>query len=186
MVENLDSVSGLLKLYINPYHRDQSGLLPDMICHLKNLQIFKYHRFCTDRIVAQLQWHCPHLTKLDVAHSREVTNASVKPLREAKKLQVLNLEGTHIDYEHYGLLLSELLKITNITFWLNGDFVLCHIPVKRLDTITHISGYCQDIHALTHKCPNTTSIATCPPIRDLSGLTAFNVLRSLCIQDLDQ
>jgi hypothetical protein len=185
MVENLNSVPGLLKLYINKNHFDRPGLLPDMIRHLKNLQIFKYHRYCTDRIIAQLQRHCPHLTKLDVAHSREVTNASVKPLREAKKLQVLNLEGTQIDYEHYGLLLSELPKITNIIFWLNGDLVLRHIPVKRLDTITHIKGYCQDINALTHKCPNTTSIATCPPTRDLSGLTAFNVLRSLYIQDLD-
>jgi hypothetical protein len=110
--------------------------------------------------------------ELDVAFSRKVTNASVQPLREARKLKVLDPEGTEIDDEHYGLLLSELPNTANI-FWRNEASILHHIAVERLDTITHVSGYIQDINSLTHKCPNTTNITMFPFTSDLSGLTAF-------------
>jgi hypothetical protein len=185
MVENLDFVPGLLELHLYPNKRIQSGILAGMIHHLKNLQIFEFKFYCTDEIIAQLQRHCPHLTNLKVAYSREVTNASVQPLREARKLKRLNLEGTEIDEEHYALLLSELPNIANIMFWRKEASILRHIAVERLDTITHVTGYLQDIDTLTHKCPNTTNINICPVTTDLSGLTAFKALRTLNFYFLD-
>jgi hypothetical protein len=108
-----------------------------MIHHLENLQIFTYRTYCTDEIIAQLQQYCPHLTQLDVSYSHKVTNASVQPLREARKLKFLNLGRTRINDEHYGLLLSELPNVANITIWRNEASILGHITVERLDTITH-------------------------------------------------
>jgi hypothetical protein len=130
IVENLDSVPGLLELHVHSGRYVQSGLLADMIHHLKNLHIFKYPSDCTDEIIAALQRHCPHLTELDFAGSPKVTNASIQPLRGVRKLKFLNLERTRIDDEHYGLLLSELPNIANITFEHKEASILRHISWK--------------------------------------------------------
>jgi hypothetical protein len=185
MVENLKFVPGLLDLYLYPYVDDQSRRLTDMIHHLQNLRIFTYRSYCTDEIIAELQRHCPHLTKLDFAYSRKVTNASVEPLREARKLKFLNLTETQIDDEHYGLLLSELPNIANITFLENEASLLRHISVERLYTIYDVSGTIRDISTITQKCPNTTNINMIKFTPDLSGLIAFNTLRSLEIHSID-
>jgi hypothetical protein len=182
--ENLDAFPGLLELYLHCRCSGHSRLLAGM-ADLKNLQIFTYIDHCNDNIIAQLQRHCPHLTELDVTNSMEVTNASVQPLTEVRKLKFLDLYGTQIDDEHYGMILSELPNITNITFRQDEASILRHIAVKILDTITHVEGYIRDIDTVTHKCPNITSITMCSVPRDLSGLTALNVLRSLEIRHLD-
>jgi hypothetical protein len=163
---------------------DQTWLVTDMVHHLKDLQIFTYSCYCTDEIIAQLQRHCPHLTELDITCSRKVTNASVQPLIEAKKLKFLNLEGTQIDGEHYAMILSELPNIANINIPGKEPSILRHIAEEKLDTITHVRSYLQDIHTLTHKCPNITNIAMGRIARDLSGLTAFNALSVLEIHEL--
>jgi hypothetical protein len=135
MVQNLDSVPGLIELYLDERYCDRSSLLAGIV-HLKNLQIFTYRTNCSDEIIAQLQQYCPHLTELDVSYSRKVTNASVQPLRAARKLKFLDLYGTGIDDEHYGLLLSELPNVANITIRRNAASILSHIAVESLDTIT--------------------------------------------------
>jgi hypothetical protein len=188
MAKNLHHVPGLLELYLYPCHHKQSGLLASKMRHVKNLRIFKCHYHCTDKIITQLQRHCPHLTELDVTNSLGVTNASVQPLKETRKLKYLNLYGTQIGDEQYAMILSELPNIANITSRENEASILRHIAVGSLDTITHVSGYIQDIDTLTHKCPNITNIDMTdmyPRTRDLLGLTAFNVLRALEIHHLD-
>jgi hypothetical protein len=122
--------------------------------------------------------------ELDVSYSRDVTNASVQPLIEARKLKLLYLQGTEIDDERYAMILSELPNITNITFQKNDSCFLRQIAVERLHTVRHVSGYIRDIETVVHKCPNTTIISMYPVAVDLSGLTAFNALRSLRIHDL--
>jgi hypothetical protein len=54
IVQNLDSVPGLLELYLDAQYCDHSRLLTGIV-HLGNLQIFTYHRQCTETITAQLQ-----------------------------------------------------------------------------------------------------------------------------------
>jgi hypothetical protein len=159
-------------------------MLADMVHHLKNLQIFKFYRDCTDEIIEQLQRHCPHLMELDVSYSRDVTNASVQHLIEARKLKLLYLEGTGIDDEHYAMILSELPNITNITFQKNATCFLRQIAVERLYTVRHVSGFIRDIETVAHKCPNTTNITMYHPTVNLSGLTAFNALSALTIEGL--
>jgi hypothetical protein len=132
--------------------------------HLKKLQIFKLYSNCTDEIIEQLQLHCPHLTVVDIAHSEQVTNASVEHLRKVRKLRFLNVRGTSIDDEHYGLLLSELPDIGNITFERSVGSLLRHIAVEKLATIKHVRIWKRDFFG---------------SIGDVSGLTLFNGLRSL-------
>jgi hypothetical protein len=184
MVQNLDSVPGLLELYLFPtgYH---SVRVADMVHHIKNLQIFKYRRDCTDEIIAQLQRHCPHLMELDFSQSIEVTNASVQPLSAARKLKFLNLGGTRIDDEHYAMILSELPNIASIAFRQHEASLLSHIALERLDTITHVRGILLDIDTVAPKFPNITNITMYYLRVDLSGLSAFSALRALDIHDLD-
>jgi hypothetical protein len=181
--ENLDAVPGLLELHLHCRCSGHSRLLAAM-ADLENLQIFTHLVHCTDNIIAQLQRHCPHLTELVVTNSWQVTNASVQPLREARKLKFLDLYGTQIDDEHYGLLLSELPNIANITFRQKKSSISCHIAVESLDTITHVDGCIPDIDTVTHKCPNITSITVCQFPSYVSVLRAF-VLGGEEISQLD-
>jgi hypothetical protein len=64
-------------------------------------------------MIEQLQRHCPHLTVVDIAHSKQVTNASVEHLRKVRKLRFLNLCGTSIDVEHYGYKFNGSVRILN-------------------------------------------------------------------------
>jgi hypothetical protein len=162
MLENLDSVPALLKLRLNPWESHQTVQLEGMK-HLKNLKIFTFPSKCTDEIIEQLQLHCPHLTVVDIANSKQVTNASVQYLRKVRKLRFLHLCGTNID-EHYGLLLSESPNIGNITFERSVGSLLRHIAVERLDTITRVRIVPPAIYR---------------NVRDVSGLTVFNALRAL-------
>jgi hypothetical protein len=184
ILENLDAVPGLLELHLDCRCRDHSKLLA-LMSYLENLQVFTHLVHCTDNIIEQLQRHCPHLTELVVTNSRQVTNASVQPLRKARKLYFLDLNGTEIDDEHYGMLLSELPNISNITFRQMESSILRHIAVESLDTITHVKGYIPDIDTVTHKFPNITNITMCPFPRYMSGLTTLNVSRNLEICSLD-
>jgi hypothetical protein len=125
--------------------------------------------------------------ELDVTNSLKVTNASVQPLIEARKLRFLMVGKTRIDDEHYALILSELPNIALIiflpSFQHKQNSILRHIAVGRLDTVTHVKGTLQDIDTLAHKCPNITTIDM-GPVVDLSGLTAFNALSALSIHNL--
>jgi hypothetical protein len=118
------------------------------------------------------------LTQLDVSFSYGVTNASVQPLRAARKLKFLNLDRTGID-EHYGLLLSELPNVANITIRRKKSSILLHIPVERLDTITQVKAYIQDISPET-VVRRDRSISNIDLIMvGVSGLSAFSALRVL-------
>jgi hypothetical protein len=180
-VQNLDSVPGLLELYLGEWYCNRSRLLAGIV-HLENLQIFKYRTYCTDEIIAQLQQYCPHLTELDVTYSRKVTNASVEPLRAARKLKLLDLFETEIDDEHYGLLLSELPNVANITIWGKETSILRHIAVERLNTITHVTRYIVPETLVRHNrsITNNDSITV-----GVSGLSAFSALRVLKILEQD-
>jgi hypothetical protein len=185
IVENLDCVPNLLEFSIVPFTEDHSAVLATKIHHLTNLQIFKYHCYCTDEIVELLRMHCSHLTEVDISASVGVTNASVQHLMELRELKCLNVQGTGIDDEHYAMILSELPNIASIRFWQNEASILSHITLERLDTITHISGSVLDINTLIQKCPNTTNITLSSNFGDLSGLATLNALRVLKFYDLD-
>jgi hypothetical protein len=189
LLQNLDSLPGLLDLSIRPsfasHLGDHLGLMSSKIHHLTNLQIFKYPCHCTDEIILQLQLNCPRLKVIEINDSKEVTNASVQHLMELRGLKFLDLCGTQIDDEHYGLILTELPNIANIKSRGNENSILRHITMKSLDTITHLSGSFQDIEVLIQKCPNTTNIELLQNCRDLSRLTAFNALRVLKIVSID-
>jgi hypothetical protein len=184
MIQNLDSVPGLLELRLCIRFPHQSALLTSMIRHLKNLQIFVQRCDCTDEIILQLRLHCPHLTQININYSRDVTNASVEHLMQLRKLKFLHFRGTQIDDEQYGLLLTELPDIAYVDQRGKGD-ILRHIPVERLDKITHVRGRFRDIDTLRLKCPNTININLCQYSTDLSGLAAFLALRVLEISYLD-
>jgi hypothetical protein len=168
MLQNLDSVPGLLELSLPLRNIDQAVLLEGMK-HLKNLQIFKCPSYCSDEIIEQLQRHCPQLTVVDVADSKRVTNASVQHLRKVRKLRFLNVSGTNIDDEHYGLLLSESPNIGNVTFERSVRSLLRHFAVERLVTITRVRILGR-------------YISSAP---DVSDLTVFNALRALEFHLLD-
>jgi hypothetical protein len=111
--------------------------------------------------------------------SKEVTNASVRHLMELRGLKFLDLCGTRIDDEQYGLILSELPNIANIKIPFKRDFISRHITVGRLERITHIDMYVFHINGLAQKCPNTTNITLTTGTADITGLTAFSALRVL-------
>jgi hypothetical protein len=188
IIKNLDSVPGLVELSIKPsFIERQPSLLTTMIHHLTNLtnlQMFECPAYCTDEIVLKLRLHCPKLTHADFEHSKQVTNSSVEHLMELKKLKFLNLKQTKIDDEHYGLLLSNLPQIANVSFLKVGDAILANITAEQLDTITHISGSFQNIHDLTQKFPNTTNISLYCNYSRMTGLTGFRALRVLEFFDL--
>jgi hypothetical protein len=186
ILDNLDSVPQLVELSLDPiFIFDYSELLASMVHHLTNLQILKYPKHCTDKIILQLRLHCPNLTYVDFDRSENVTNSSVEHLLELKKLKILKLEGTQIDDEHYGLLLSNLPQIANVSFPKVGDGILAHITAEQLDAITRISGSFQNIHALTQKFPNTTNISLYRHSTNLTALTGFRALRVVEIVGLD-
>jgi hypothetical protein len=188
ILENLDSVPHLEELAIPYYFElDRSELLASMIHHVTNLRTFKCPRYCNDEIILQLRLHCPNLTHVDFAYSREVTNTSARHLMELKKLNFLGLSATQIDVKHYGLILSHLPHITNVIYNVDGDDILAHIAAEKLDSITHIRGSFPNIHALSQKFPNTTDICLyCICIDHVTGkatklteLSAFSALRAL-------
>jgi hypothetical protein len=183
ILENLGSVPGLLELYLDTLKTDSSSLLAGLV-HLENLQIFTYRTNCTDEIIAQLQQYCPLLTELDVSYSRGVTNASVQPLRAARKLKFLDIYKTRIDDEHYGLLLSELPNVANITIRRKETSILGHIAVERLDTITQVKADVQEPDTYIHIWPNRSIIGMSSISEDVSDLSAFNALRVLEIHHL--
>jgi hypothetical protein len=185
LIESLDCVPGLLELRLGATSFGDSPQVTSEIHHVKYLQIFQQHYYCTDEIVLQLRLHCPHLTELDITYSSDVTNASVEYLMHLRKLKYLHLRGTEIDFEHYGLLLSEFPDIANIEQWAGKGDILRLIPAERFDKITHVMGHFRDIDTLRLKCPNTTNITLRKYFSDLSGLAAFLALHVLEISSLD-
>jgi hypothetical protein len=185
-IHRLGFVPESAELCIKPtFLNHRSEILANMFRHLTNLQIFNCPGNCTDKIIHQLRLHCPNLTHIDAANSRQVTNFSVEHLLELEKLKFLNLEGTQIDVQLYGLLLSNLPQIGNVSYVNLDDDVLPHITAEKLDTITHIKGYYRNIRALTQKFPNTTNISLYCSYTKLPGLTGFRALHVLEIVCLD-
>jgi hypothetical protein len=181
IVETLDSVPELLEFSITPVLDNQSAVLASKIHHLKNLRVFKYLNYCTDEIILQLRQNCPHLRVVDISESREVTNASVQHLMQLSELKYLDVGGTRIDDDHYGLILSQLPNIINIVLPSNRDLISRHITVGRLHTVTRISIYVRHINGLAQKCPNVTNITltNVTSIMSESGFAAFSALRVL-------
>jgi hypothetical protein len=177
--ETLDSVPELLEFSIKHVIENQSAILASKIHYLRNLQIFMYPFHCTDEIILQLRLNCPHLNVVEISDSKEVTNASAQHLMELRELKFLDLCGTQIDDEHYGLILAELPGIVNIKLHFTTDLISRHITVVRLHTFTHINMYASHINGLAQKCPNTSNITLNSCAADLSGITAFRALRVL-------
>jgi hypothetical protein len=185
ILQNLDCVPQLMELSVSNLNVvDNSKLLASAIRHLKHLQIFKYRTYCSDEVILELRLHCPRLKEVDVSHSVNVTNASAVNLIHFTELKLLNLEGTQIDDENYGVIISKLPNISNVSFCENENSVLFHTRVKILDTITHIRGSFHDIDTVSRMCPNTTNITLTSKLKDLSRLTAFNTLRALEISHI--
>jgi hypothetical protein len=77
------------------------------------------------------------------------------------------------------MLLSQLPKIADLRIQRPNDDILQHITLNAVNTITHVYGHVRDINLLIQKCPNTRKFALDSPDIDLSGVTAWNNLRSL-------
>jgi hypothetical protein len=184
VVQTLDSVPGLRTLHLTySIPRDEPASLSTMIYHLRDLQAFTYKHSCTDEVVEQLGLHCSRLKELDLYSSDDVTNASVQHLLQLRKLEFLNLEGTQIDDEQYGLLLSELSQIKNISFRLMGKGTLDHVAEKVLHKISHVRCGDRDISMIAQKCRYITNlhIDVCGFKKDLSGLAALTTLHTVRI-----
>jgi hypothetical protein len=109
VVQTLNIVPGLRTLHLtHPSHEDDPAQLARIIRGLRHLLEFTYEYNCSDEVMEQLGSHCTHLKKVSIFGSRHVTNASVLHFLQLRKLEFLNLDGTEIDEEHYGLLLCLL------------------------------------------------------------------------------
>jgi hypothetical protein len=182
VVQTLDKVPGLRTLHLTDSSRgyDQTQLAR-MIRRLRHLQEFTYEFLCTDEVIEQLASHCTHLKKVSLLGSRHVTNASFQHLLQLRELQFLDLEGTLIDNEHYGLLLSKLPQIKNISFDLRGMGILDHVAEKDLHKMSHVRGDVWNISMVAQWCRNVTNldiIVYGTPL-DLSGLAALTTLRTV-------
>jgi hypothetical protein len=100
--------------------------------------------------------HCSRLKELDLDLCRGVTNASVQHLLQLRKLEFINLDGTQIDSKHYGLLLSQLPIIKNITFRKMEENILDQVAEENLHKVSHVSGHVPNIHMLAQRCRNVS------------------------------
>jgi hypothetical protein len=133
-------------------------------------------------VIEQLGLHCTHLKKVSLCKSRSVTNASVQHLLKLRK-EFLNLDGTLIDNGHYGLLLSELPQIKDISFNSSRKTILDPVAEKDLHTISHVRGHVPNIHMLAQRCRNITNLDIHlyrTPL-DLPGLTTLTTLHTMRI-----
>jgi hypothetical protein len=183
VVQTLDRVPGLTSLFMVPLPEiNRSTQLANVIRHLAALTEFTYTFHSTDELIEQLALHCTHLKELYISGSRRVTNASVQHLLQLRKLQFLDLDGTRINSEHYGFLLSELPEIKNIKFRRRLENILNPLAEENLRTITHINGHAQDVNILTQKCRNISNLHLNKITGDLSGLAALTSLSSLLVK----
>jgi hypothetical protein len=184
VMQTLDSVPRLLRFDLDVETQiDNSALLACEIHHLKKLRIFQYLYHCTDEVIEELALNCRHLRKITFTSSQGVTDASVQHLLQLRELRIVGLEHTRISHERYGLLLSGLPRITDIRFWEPASNILDHITVEKLDTISHVRGYAEDMNMLTRKCPNITHLDLCQIPGDLLHLSLLTALRSLTISN---
>jgi hypothetical protein len=189
LVQNLDRVPGLRTLYLTSRSReDDPAQLARMICHLRHLQEFTYRYNCTDEVIEQLGLHCTHLKKVFLFGSSLVTNASVQHLLKLRKLQFLNMDETLIDDEHYGLLLTELPQIKDISFRISShEDILNHVAEKDLHKISHVRGTLWNLSTLTHRCRYIANffIQVIGTPLDLSSLLALTTSRTLKIAGIN-
>jgi hypothetical protein len=159
---------------------DNSALLASKIHHLTQFQLFQYEYHCTDQVGEQLALHCPNLSIVKLDHSPAVTDACIHHLMRLVKLIFLDLVGTSVTREFYGLLLSELPVISNITFWPPNRNVLDSIPTEILENTTHFSGCIPNANILTQKCLNLINLDVDwinENLSNLAELTALQVLQ---------
>jgi hypothetical protein len=136
-------------------------------------------------VVQQLALHCRKLEEIDVSNSAAVTNASVEHLKKIKDLSYVSLMRTSVTTESYGLLISELPKITNINCQFRIFDVLNSISSESLHNITSINSRIYDASMLTRKCPNITIVIVACVDGDLSSLATLNKLVELHIDNGD-
>jgi hypothetical protein len=186
ILQTLASVPGLRTLHLtHPREEDDPAQILRMICHVSHLQAFTYKYNCTDEVVEQLALYCTRLKEISLCESESVTNASVQYLLQLRKLEFLNLDGTLIDNEQYGLLLSELPQIKDIDFNFGSERILDHVAEKDLRKISHVRGPVCNISMLTQRCCYITNLdiharVYLTPV-DLSGLTPLTTLRTVRI-----
>jgi hypothetical protein len=153
-----------------------------MLPHLTHLEVFSYKYNCTDEVIEQLGLHCHNLKEIYVSRSSRVTNASVQHLLRLRKLEILVLNRTLIDYEHYSLLLSEL-PIQNIRFSPLYENILDDVADVKLHKISNVTGVVKDVNLVAQRCPNITHMDLHLAINsvDVSCLAALTTLRNLRI-----
>jgi hypothetical protein len=156
-----------------------SSLVAKSIPRLTELQVFHYTGDCTDEVVRQLGLNCPNLTEVSVNGSSRVTNDCIPYLLLLSNLQILDITRTEIDRLHYGQLLSELPKISNVSFVSKEDDLLSHIVLETINTITHVTNIVNDINMQIQKFPRTQKFILTTSNVDLSGLTAWTDLHNL-------
>lgn len=77
-------------------------------CHsFSNLVSFTFYARCTDEILAAICENCKSVRRIDVSHSRSVTDASVKSLVLCQELQKVELFETLVTRHGYYKLLTE-------------------------------------------------------------------------------
>jgi hypothetical protein len=185
IVPTLDSVPGLRILrFILSRGKHHPAQLSRMMCHLGHLQKFTYQYSCTDEVIEQLALHCSRLKELDLYRSSCVTNCSIQHLLQLRELEFLNLNVTEIDEKHYGMLLSELPQIKDISFRTKmGEDILDHVAEKDLHKISHVRGHVRNISMLAQRCRCITNldIQVHSTHLDLSGLATLTTLRTVRI-----
>jgi hypothetical protein len=182
VIQTLDSVPKLTTFCLDTETKiDHSALLASMIRHLPNSKKFQYEYHYTDELIEQLRLHCRYLRKVSFKKSTRVTDASAQHLMQLRELVFVHLDLTRFTFQSYGLLLSELPKISNIVFWQPYSNFLDYIAIESLNTILYVSGYVRDFNILTQKCPNITHLNMYWCIADLTSLTDLTSLRSLRI-----
>jgi hypothetical protein len=95
------------------------------------------------------------------------------------------LDITEIDDEQYGLLLSKLPQIKDISFRIMGEDILDHVAEKDLHKISHVRGYVCNISMLAQRCRYITNLVIEELVIgvDLSDLAALTTLRTVIISN---
>jgi hypothetical protein len=181
VIETLDSVPNLTVFRLDTQTEiDHSALLATNIRHLPMLRVFQYDSHCTNEVIKQLGLHCRHLRKITFRYSIRVTDASVVHLMGLRNLLFVHSDAALFSPAGYGLLLSELPRISNIEFRTFGN-ALRHVTKDTLDTITHVDGYVHNFNLLTQKCPNVRKLNVYRLTEDMISVSALTSLRSLLI-----
>jgi hypothetical protein len=128
---------------------------------LTMLQEFNFQFSCTTEILIELGRHCTLLKVLDVTSSVLVTDDCVQYLLNLQSLEKLYVPETKISETCYAVLLSNLPRIQNITWFGQVDFILQRIAKEYLPLINEFLGAVSDASLLRKVCPHIKQLGIC-------------------------